>query len=97
MTNPSRTNIGHEAFKRYILDKREEHLRAIERKPFSYVPPLWGTGGQYNGATITLMKSIESDILGDSSDGINPCGYEELTPYLLSNEDFIRDEDTNNG
>lgn len=37
--------------------------------------------------------TITPEPIGDSSDGINPCGYDELTPYLLGKEDFIRDED----
>lgn len=57
----------------------------------TYVPPAWGYtvqeaadaltnifGGQSNRALLTLMKTIESELSPASSDGIAPCGYEEL-------------------
>ena len=72
----------HEAFKRFILDERDRHLRDIERKPFSYVPPMWGVSMQeVANALIGVFgqRSVPApEPIGDSSDGIEPCGYDAL-------------------
>lgn len=51
----------------------------------SYVPPMWGvTAREAAEALMRLFGPWKSEPIGDSSDGIAPCGYEEISPDVFS-------------